>query len=77
MVLLAFLGWLGDQISFSVIFLGNILEEETTNNRSLSAVFTPNLHLDRSEQWLASYKHSKMLAIIIVIITFDVTRQAK
>lgn len=77
MVLLAFLGWLGDQISFSVIFLGNILEEETTNNRSLSAVFTPTLHLDRSEQWLASYKHSKMLAIIIVIITFDVTRQAK
>lgn len=77
MVTLASLGWLEDQISFSVNFLGNILEEQTTSNRSLSSVFTPNLHLDRSEQWLAYYKHSKMPAIIIVIITFDVTRQAK
>lgn len=47
------------------------------HNRSLSAVFIPNLHLDRSKQWLAYCKYSKMIAIIIVIITFDVTRQAK
>ena len=57
-------GW-RDQNSISVIFPGNILEEETTNNRSLSKVFLPNLHLNRSEQRVAQYKHSKILAIMV------------
>ena len=38
-------------------------------------MFPPNLHLNRSEHWLAHYKHSKILAIMVVIITFDVTGQ--
>ena len=64
-------GW-RDQNSISVIFPGNILAGETTNNRSLSKVFLPNLHLSRSEQWVEHYKHLKILAIMV-----HLTRQAE